>query len=265
MEIGISSSCYYPGDTLASLEKALDAGAPVTEVFLNTFRELEPGYVARLGECARRRGGRILSVHPFTSALEPFLFFSEYETRFEDGLALYRRYFEVCRLLGASVLVFHGNMRAKALSMQEYARRLCRLVEEGEKYGVTVAQENVDRCQSGDVASIRALRRYAGRPLRFVLDLKQCRRFGCDIREMADAMGPENICHLHLSDQNERCLSALPGRGEFDFRGLFEYLREGGCTAGGVIELYRGDFGAEEELRDALAYLSRQSPEEKTI
>ena len=259
MEIGISSSCYYPQNTLTSLEKALDAGAPVAEVFLNTFRELEPGFVARLGECARRKGRRILSVHPFTSALEPFLFFSEYETRFEDGLDLYRRYFEVCRLLGASVLVFHGNMRTKAISLQEYARRLGRLVEEGEKYGVTVAQENVDRCQSGDVASIRALRQYAGRPLHFVLDLKQCRRFGCDIREMAQAMGPENICHLHLSDRNDQCLSALPGQGDFDFRAFFEYLREGGCTADGVIELYRGDFGAEEELGDALAYLNQQT------
>ena len=150
-------------------------------------------------------------------------------------------------------------MRTKAVSLQEYARRLGRLVEEGERFGITVAQENVDRCQSGDVASIRALRQYADRPLHFVLDLKQCRRFGCDIREMAEAMGPENICHLHLSDRTDQCLSALPGRGDFDFRGFFRYLREGGCTANGVIELYRGDFGSEEELQDALDYLKEQT------
>lgn len=259
MEIGISSSCYYPQNTLVSLKKALAAGSPAAEVFLNTFRELDPDYLARLDACARQYGRRVLSVHPFTSALEPFLFFSEYENRFEDGLALYRRYFEACRLLGASILVFHGNMRTKAVSLQEYARRLGRLVEEGERFGITVAQENVDRCQSGDVASIRALRQYADRPLHFVLDLKQCRRFGCDIREMAEAMGPENICHLHLSDRTDQCLSALPGRGDFDFRGFFRYLREGGCTANGVIELYRGDFGSEEELQDALDYLKEQT------
>ena len=64
---------------------------------------------------------------------------------------------------------------------------------------------------------------------------------------------------LHLSDRTDQCLSALPGRGDFDFRGFFRYLREGGCTASGVIELYRGDFGSEEELQDALDYLKEQT------
>ena len=33
MEIGISPSCYYPQNTLVSLEQALAAGSPAAEVF----------------------------------------------------------------------------------------------------------------------------------------------------------------------------------------------------------------------------------------
>ena len=258
MKIGISSSCFYPENTLTSLEKTLALGAPVAEIFLNTFRELEPDFVNRLYHAAAQSSGKVISIHPFTSAFEPFLFFSEYEGRLEDGLAIYRRYFEVCQKMGASILVFHGNTRGRKVTMEQYAKSFCRLAAEGEKYGITVAQENVDRCQCGDPAAVEELKRYADRPVKFALDLKQCRRYGCDIMEMARAMGPENICHLHLSDCTLERPSALPGAGSFDFKSLFAELQRQGCRADAVVELYRGDYGAEEELRSALAYLNQQ-------
>ena len=163
------------------------------------------------------------------------------------------------QLLDEQPLTAEGRDCVRALSAQ--AEKLQVLIEALVKTSRLETGLLVLHPSPGDLAPLvdRALRQYADRPLHFVLDLKQCRRFGCDIREMAEAMGPENICHLHLSDRTDQCLSALPGRGDFDFRGFFRYLREGGCTADGVIELYRGDFGSEEELQDALDYLKEQT------
>ena len=178
VQCGISTACFYPQDTMEALSKTQQLAPPCMEIFLNTFRELEPDYVQRLAAQLRSRNTNLISVHPFSSSMETFFFFSEYTPRFEDGLRLYRRYFEVCRMLGAHILVLHGNVKNRPLPPQEHARRLCRLAAEGEKFGVTVAYENVVRCQCGDPQQVLALRQCADRPVRFVLDLKQARRAG---------------------------------------------------------------------------------------
>ena len=75
MFAGVSTACFYP----ELLEKALDYlvrhGVANTEVFFNAPSELEEPYVRRLAETARAGGTVIRSVHPFTSGLEPLLFF----------------------------------------------------------------------------------------------------------------------------------------------------------------------------------------------
>lgn len=255
MLCGISTACLYPQDTLESLEQVAALQPDCMEVFLNTFREWDAPYLDAL--CRRREefGIPVVSVHPFTSGLEPFLFFTSYETRFEDGLALYRRYFEACQALGARILVFHGNHKARPIPMQDYAARFCRLCEEAERFGIIVAQENVDRCQCGQPEALRQLRRYATRPLHFVLDLKQARRAGAEVLEVARAMGPENICHLHLSDATPESCCLAPGKGCFDLAGLLKELFRGGFRGSSVIELYRGDFGQPEELAAAVAHV----------
>lgn len=252
MLCGISTACLYPQDTLESLRQTLAMRPGCAEIFLNTFREWEPPYLDALCRAREEAGIPVVSVHPFTCGLEPFLFFTRYETRIEDGLAMYRWYFEACRALGAKILVFHGNHKAQPLPMQEYAARFCRLADEAERYGVTLAQENVERCQCGQPEALRQLREYAGRPVRFVLDLKQARRAGADPFAIVDAMGPENICHLHLSDETEGSSCVPPGRGSFDFARLLRTLRDGGFAGSAVIELYRGDFGQPDELREAM-------------
>ncbi len=266
MLCGISTACFYPQDTLKSLGRTLALRPGCTEIFLNTFREWDPPYLEALCRARQEAGVPVVSVHPFTCGLEPFLFFTAYDTRFEDGLLLYRRYFEACRALGAKMLVFHGNHKARPLPMKEYAARFCRLCEEGERYGVTVAHENVERCQCGRPEALRELRRYADRPLKFVLDLKQARRAGADVYEVAAAMGPENICHLHLSDEKPGRDCIAPGEGNFDFARLLRTLYAGGFEGSAVIELYRDDFGRPEELRRAMSAIQsiqRQIKEEQ--
>lgn len=256
MNCGISTACFYPNDTCSCLRTTAALAPACAELFLNTFSELEPNYVSELIQIQAEHNLPIVSVHPFTSELEPFLFFTDYAPRFEDGLRLYRRYFEVCQKLGAKILVIHGNRNGRtAVPMDIYAQRFCRLCAEGEKYGIIVAHENVERCQCGRPDSIRLLRQYADRPLHFVLDLKQSLRANVDPFEMADAMGAENICHLHLSDADEQSDCRLPGTGQFDFRALFRKLLLSGFSGNAVVELYRNGYDTPEQLLEASNYL----------
>lgn len=256
MQCGISTACMYPQDTSVSLRQLTAMRPGLLEVFLNTFRELDDSYVSTLQETLSATGSRLTSLHPFSSGFEPFLFFTEYKGRFDDGVLLYRRFFETCRKLGAPLLVMHGDYRAKPGDMKFYAARFSELARIGaEEYGITLAQENVDRCRCGLPENILLLREYTGDTVKFVLDVKQARRAGQDVFEIAKAMGPQNICHLHLSDELEGKSCALPGQGTFDFETLLRYLLRNGCRANAVIELYRDGFERPEQLVQAADWM----------
>ena len=108
MQCGISTSCFYPQETAEALSALRGAGVETVEIFLNTFSELELSYTERLRSVLQDAGMRAAALHPFTSGMETFFFASEYGGRLEDGLRIYRRYFEVCRVLGIPRVVFHG-------------------------------------------------------------------------------------------------------------------------------------------------------------
>lgn len=269
MRCGISTACLFPQRTGQALQRLTGMFSGPLEIFLNTFSELEPQFLRGLKETLDESGCELLSLHPFSSGFEPFLFFSEYEGRFEDGLELYRRYFNACRYLGARLLVLHGDTRHKPGSMELYAERFARLAKVAkEEFGVILAQENVERCRCYNAENIRLLRRYTGDSVRFVLDLKQALRGGQDPFDVLEAMGPQNICHVHLSDNNDRTTCILPGMGEFDFARLFRRLRQGGCEADGVIELYKDGFDGPQQLvraAEELTRLARSVSEEETV
>lgn len=257
MQCGISTACLYPCQTLESLERLLTLGAGSVEIFLNAFAELRQDYVLRLREALERAGRPITSLHPFTSGLEPLLLFSEYPGRFQEGVALYRRYFEICQELGAPILVLHGHARHGAGDMAFYARRFLALAEVGAEYGVNLAQENVERCCCGIPENIRLLREAAKDSVKFVLDLKQARRAGFAPLELLEAMGPENICHLHLSDEQPGKDCCPPGEGTFNFEPILCRLAAAGSTPSAVIELYSNGFQDPQQLVRSADYIQR--------
>ncbi|MDL2324081.1 sugar phosphate isomerase/epimerase [Ruminococcaceae bacterium OttesenSCG-928-A16] len=257
MRCGISTACFYPQNTLDALKQLADAGVPVTEIFLNTFHELEDGYVAKLLDVVQSSGIQVASLHPFTSAMEGFLFATEYQGRFEDGLKMYRRYFEVAKILGADKLVFHGDhlYNVEKFALERYAKNFCILADAGQEYGVTLCHENVSYCRLASPPAVRQIKPLLKNHAAFVLDTKQVQRYGASVLDMARAMG-KDIGHVHISDftSRENCLP--PGRGNFNFVPLIQQLKSTGYTGDFVIELYRDGFDTLQDLLDAMAFLN---------
>ena len=241
MKIGISTACLYPMETERSLETLSSMGFEVYEVFLNTFRELKPDFLNGLKKIAGQ--GRIVSVHPFTSAFESLLFFSDYIRRFEDGLSAYRYFLEAAVTLGARLFVLHGqrDYAYSAITEEDYFERYAALYRLGKTYGVTVAQENVNRFRSERPSFVKRMRRYLSEECAFVLDVKQAVRAGEDPYEMLTAMG-ERLVHVHINDNlpGRDCL--LPGEGQMDYRRMRELLDRYTYCGDIVLEVYRRDF-----------------------
>lgn len=256
MVIGASTSNLYPALTEDALDTLLQLGFREVEVFLNTESETETGYVRQLRKKADLAGARIRSVHPYISGSEPYLLFSAYERRFQDGLHLYEELFAAAKELGAELVVMHGDKLHGVLPVEESVGRFERVYELGKGYGVTLLQENVNRFRSSDVDYIRAMRAQLGEKAHFVLDLKQCRRYGADPLKVADAMG-ENLVHVHVSDQDDEHDCLIPGRGTNDFAGLFRHLKAMGFDGAVMLELYRQNFSDPEELVEGRRYLEK--------
>ncbi len=255
MQCGVSTACFYPQETSKALEILHEGGIRNAEIFLNTFSEMEAPYIQKLKKTACP-DMHITSIHPFTCGLETLLFASEYEGRFEDGLMLYRRYFEIARELGASKFVFHGCAKQADFPFEEHCRRYRRLRQTAREYGIDFCQENVVRCKCGQPEFVRLMREYTDDDVSFVLDVKQQRRAQADLDEMLDAMG-DRIVHVHLSDYTPEKDCVTPGKGVLQIDSLFRRLIRSGFDGDVVIELYRDGFSDLEELCSAARLVDR--------
>ncbi len=253
MQIGISTSCYYPETTERSLDILLQSGVKTLEVFFNCHSELDPAYLRRLRDAAEGYGARIAAVHPYTSGMEGILFFSDYDRRFEDSREYYRRYYQAANILGAGLVVFHGGYKHQILPIEEYVRRIDILDNDAGRMGVVLAQENVERNLSRSPEFLSCLRKLRPRQS-FVFDLKQAIRAQQDPFKVLQAMG-DGVVHLHLSDHlpGRECLP--PGAGETDFKRLFDSLAAWGFDGTAVIELYRANFDDQVQLNRSLSFL----------
>ena len=147
--------------------------------------------------------------------------------------------------------MLHGAILSSKCPPEHYVKQFRLLAETGRKYGVTVAQENVSYCLSGDLEFLKMMKRELGGYARFVLDLKQVRRAHGDTFEYIRALG-ENIVHLHISDGSvERdCLPV--GHGEFDFRRLMREMDALGYSGAYMMELYRQNYDEFARLRESV-------------
>ena len=143
MIYGASTACFYPMDTEASLKRIAELGIKNTEIFFNTFSELELSFLKELRRIADDGGVAIKSVHPFSSFAENYMLFTAYERRFKDTAESYKRYYEACNILGADILVFHGARDKGSVADDLKFERFGLMADQAREYAVTLAQENV--------------------------------------------------------------------------------------------------------------------------
>lgn len=254
MAIGISTSCLYPQETEKTLKELAQLGVKVCEVFFNSPSETTLEFAEILNKISREYGIKIVSVHPFSSFSETYMLFSEYQRRFDDMLDFYKRNFEVTSAAGAKISVIHGSLLPAKISENEYFERFIKLSEAGKKFGVTVAQENVNRHLSENPKFLKKMKAALGTDFKLVFDVKQAVRAGYSPLEFAKEF-KEDIIHIHLSDHNEKHDCIPPALGNFDFKALFSVMESANYTGDYIIELYRAGFGDVSDLKKALNYL----------
>ena len=248
---GISSACYYPAPTELAFDKICRSGARCAEIFFNSPSEIEKGFIREMSVKQKAFGVEIVSIHPFTSFLEDSFLFSPYERRFHDTLPLYERYCEVCKTLGASVLVIHGARtpigNSGLASDELYCERFAKLTELGKPYGVRVCQENVARHRSESAAYLKMMRQAIGEDFGVVLDIKQTRRAKITPYDVIDAVG-DCIRHVHISDYRADCDCLPPFSGLFDFAEFFQTMRGIGYSGAYIVEIYEHSYREEREI-----------------
>ncbi len=258
MEIGASTSCFYPLETEKALKKITRLGFKTTEVFTNSLCELEDSFALELKHIADDAGTQIVSVHPFSSFLESSCIFGDYKRRFNDFIGIYEKTCHFAALLGANIVVIHGAVTAAKIPIpdERYFERFKILCDIGRREGVTVCQENVNRFKSQSIDFCRKMRSAMGSDFHMVFDIKQTVRAEQDTFAFLEEFKNE-IVHLHISDNgaNGNCLP--PGKGSFDFRKMKDILDSANYSGSYVIEIYSANIDVEAELRESKVFLEK--------
>lgn len=250
----MSTACLYPELLEDSLYKLAVNGVSCTEIFVNSYSELRRGYAENLKEMMNRFDMDCVSVHPFTCEIEPIMLFSDYERRTADFLEYCKKYFQFMNIVGAKIFVLHGGKSDRGKEF--YCERYSRLFRLGKGFGITVAVENVSRCQSSSSAFIHDISRMLNDEFAFVLDTKQALRAGETPFAFLEAAGKKTV-HVHISDSGETGDCLAIGKGNFRFRQFLEKLNNYNHDASVVLELYRNSFSNISELIHSYSILNK--------
>lgn len=250
MNIGVSTSCFYPLETELSLEKIGKAGVPFSEIFFNASSELKPAFIDILKDIQKEYGINITSIHPTMSLAESFMIFSEYERRFYQSLDDFARYSEIAAELGAKYIILHGGKPNGLTTDEEYCERYMMLNEQTRKNGVTVLQENVVHFRAGEIEFLRSMRDILGDDAQFCLDIKQSIRSGYNPFDLLDEF-IDNIKHCHISDHSLASDCLLPLNGKFNFPLFFQTLKQNGYNGAFIIEVYKNAYHDFNEVFDS--------------
>lgn len=254
MKIGASTACFYPLETEKALMKLASADIKKAEIFFNADCELSGNILNEIRKIIAEHQMEILSVHPYTSAVETMSLFGNYPRRFTDMMDTYKKYFEIMNEFGARIFVLHGALKSAVVSDEVYFERYYKLSEEGKKYGITVAQENVSYCKSGSRGFLSKMKKSLSENCKFVLDVKQALRSGITAMDLLNDLG-SSIVHCHLSDYNDNSDCIPVGRGNFDFLKFTEKLSEINYNGNIILELYKNGYENVSEIKDSINYM----------
>ena len=251
MNLGISTASLYPMETEKALEILAKGGIKHTEIFFNCNYELTDSFVKGLKSIADNYGVNIASVHPTASLAESFMLFSNYERRLYEGLENFKRYGEICAMLGAKYVILHGGKPNGILNDEEYCERFNLINNAVKSGGGMLLQENVFRFRAGELEFLKMMHKNLGDDIGFCLDIKQSIRGGYSPFDVINAVG-KNIKHIHISDNNELKDCMLPGDGNFDFKKLIAEMDKLEYNGAYVIEVYRNAYKEYDELINSI-------------
>lgn len=256
MEIGMSLACLYPLEPEKVVPIAKSLGIHVCEIFLNTFSELDEKYLIQLRKKCDEANIRVYSIHPFTSAIENYFFFSPYPRRIEDATKIYHRYADAAKILGASVVNIHGDRGIGLEDIQAYLNCAAPLRELQQQTNVIFSLENVFYNSVNHPEFVARLRQMAS-DLRFTFDIKQAFKGEQNPYDLVEAMG-NAVVNFHANDRDDAHICLLPGKGEVDYGRILSSLLKNGYQGPGLIEVYRKNFDDPEEIRTAKFYLEEK-------
>lgn len=252
ISVGVSTSCGYPEVPEKTLASLCEKGVRRLEIFVNTHSETDPGYIRELAGILRANGSECVSLHPFTCGIDTYMLYTGYERRIRDYLEYHKRYFEAMNILGAKYFILHGNKNPCPIEtvVDGYAR----LNEVASGFGVTVLQENVCRCTTGELSELLEMKRILGDGVSFVLDTKQAIRKGLDPYDFIPALG-KSIKHVHFSDHGAKGDCLLPGMGDIDTHRFVRALGSVGFSGTIMLELYRSGFNSYDDLVKSMKFI----------
>lgn len=257
MEIGASSSCFYPMETEKSFLHVASHGFKNIEIFLNSPSETDKSFIRELKSIKDTYGVFVTSIHPYESFGEGYNFFSNYYRRYVDACENYKRFFLAAAELGAPYVVMHGAKFGAEICDDEYAERFTKLNEIAMSLGCFMAHENVVNFSGEKPEFMAKLKQYGKENFKMVLDVKQARKSNINPTNFIDTVG-SSIAHVHLSDKTTLSECAPPSpKGEFDFLRLFSLLKDVGYSGKYVIELYSNGFKTIDDLVSSAQYLDK--------
>lgn len=256
INFGISTACFYPIILEEAIEKLGKKQIKNIEIFFNTFSEVKIEYIKELKKRIDFYGQNVLSCHPFTCGFEPFMLFTNYQRRFDDAIELHKYYFEAMNILGAKIFVFHGDRKLSTMEDKAYFERFAVLRDKGKEFGITVAQENVERCRSSDLNFLVSMVKYLDEDVSLVFDNKQAIRSGIDYKEFINKL-IKNIIHVHMSDNNEECDCLPLGKGNLNIKSFIDDLMTIKKDINIIIELYRDKYKDENDIYNSLNLINR--------
>ena len=252
MKIGISTGCFFPMETEKAVEKAGELGAKYIEIFFNTYSELEEEYLNKLKKIVDKYGMEVVSIHPFTSAIESFMFFSKHDYKLEDSVRFYEAYFKACNILQCKYVVIHGCLKTyDFLDMQRYCNNLNKLSARAREYGVYISQENVFNFKCGYADNIKDFLQFADKDIRFTFDIKQAVKSKQSIYRILE-LTKDRISHVHISDYKGRTHSMVPFEGSFNYDRFFRFIKDNTTAEAALVELYSPVIKSDEQLINVL-------------
>jgi len=255
MKLGMSTATFFSKCfTEEAVLKIKELGVKNAEVFYATFSEYRPSFTKTL---LKVKGDlNIRSVHALTNQFEPDLFSLNPRAQ-ADCNTLFDKVITAGGKLGAEYYTFHGPTQLKKKIYNHDYGRLASimnvLLDKAAEKNIAIAYENVHWCFFNNPEYIKNLLPRCPK-LRTVLDIKQAWLSGFDYNRYLDEMG-ESLCNVHICDYDGGGKMHAPGKGTFDFKGLFKRLRSMNYNGTVMIELYAGDYDGEKGLRECVEYL----------